>query len=401
MPYDGADHARFVEEAGYPGRSAFARDRARVLHSAALRRLAAKTQVLMAGQDDFPRTRLTHTLEVAQISRELGASLGADPDIVDTAALAHDLGHPPFGHNGESVLDSLCSHIGGFEGNAQSLRVLTRLEFKVFAGDRSVGLNLTRATLDAVLKYPWVRRTDTGKFNAYADDLEIFDWVRTHAPTEQRCFEAQVMDFADDVAYCVHDLEDAIVSGAFEPSTLSVPSVSEDVVVSAASEYATSVDSRMLAQAARRIVALPFWPGGFDASGRDLAALKRMTSSLIRRFCTAAQAATRQTYGTGPLRRYEAGLVVPDEVLAEVAVLKAITYNHVMRGNAGRYEWERTVISDVVEGLLAGRHPLQRPYQLAWDATEDPERRLRLVIDQVASLTDLSVVRWREDIAQR
>jgi dGTPase len=401
MPYDGADHARFVAEPNYEDRGDFARDRARVLHSAALRRLAAKTQVLMAGQDDFPRTRLTHTLEVAQISRELGSSLGADPDIVDTAALAHDLGHPPFGHNGESVLDALARDIGGFEGNAQSLRVLTRLEFKVFGAGRSVGLNLTRATLDAVIKYPWERRPDTGKFNVYTDDLTIFEWIRDGAIHDQRCFEAQVMDFADDVAYCVHDLEDAIVSGAFDPSTLQRPDVRDDVVTSARSEYAPRMDAGLLTDAAQRVASAPFWPDRFTASARDLAALKRMTSSLIRRFCSAAQAATRREYGAQPLRRYDACLAVPQDILAEVAVLKAITYNHVMRGNIGRYDWERSVISDVVEGLLQGKHPMQRPYQMAWDETEDPARRLRLVVDQVASLTDLSIVRWREELASR
>lgn len=354
----------------------------------------------MAGQDDFPRTRLTHTLEVAQISRELGAGLGADPDIVDTAGLAHDLGHPPFGHNGEEVLAGLSQQIGGFEGNAQSLRVLTRLEFKVFGADRSLGLNLTRATLDAVIKYPWARRADTRKFNVYDDDREVFDWLRDGAPEGTRCFEAQVMDWADDVAYCVHDLEDAIVSGAFAPDALADSTVRSDVVGAAASLYASEIEAQMLEQAAVRIAGLDFWPRNYDQSARSLGALKNMTSKFIRRFCTSAQLATREHYPAGSLRRYAADLIIPDQSRAEVAVLKAITYVHVMRGNTVRYDWERTVISDVVEGLLERRHSLQRPYQQGWDATEDPQVRLRLVIDQVASLTDLSIVRWREEMAR-
>ena len=207
--YSDADVERYLDEPGASSRSTFERDRARIVHSAALRRLAAKTQVVGPSSHDFIRNRLTHTLEVAQVGRDLATSIGCDAEIVEAACLAHDLGHPPFGHNGELALAAVAeaADIGGFEGNAQTFRLLTRLEAKTVDGaGRSRGLNLTRAVLDAATKYPWPlaespqaegRHGDglprvVRKFGVYDDDREVFDWMRRGAPPRMVCVEGQV-----------------------------------------------------------------------------------------------------------------------------------------------------------------------------------------------------------------
>lgn len=403
--YRAHDAARMVQEPPKTTvRSEFARDRARVLHSVGLRRLAAKTQVMVAGAADFPRTRLTHTLEVAQIARELGDALGCDPDVVEVAGLAHDLGHPPFGHNGESELDRLAESIGGFEGNAQTLRVLARLEAKVVDADgRSVGLNLTRASLDASCKYPWTRRQGTRKFGAYADDIAAFDWLREGAPGERTCLEEQVMDWSDDVAYSVHDIEDAVHSGLVDLTELRSRQVQGELVEVARERFDASRDANSLLEALQRLTALDTWPGPFDGSMASLVALKRLTSGLIGRFCSAAQDATRAAYGPGPLNRYQADLIVPDGVRDEVSVMKAVAVHFVMRraGADREYARQREIIAELVHALRLddGRslEPWLRPSYLA--AQTDAER-FRVVIDQVASLTDVSVLAWHQRLAR-
>lgn len=397
--YTEADEERYAPDApkGSARRTAFARDRARVLHCAALRRLAAKTQVLTAGESDIPRTRLTHTLEVAQVAREMGAALGADPDLVEVAALAHDIGHPPFGHNGEDALHAVSTACGGFEGNAQSFRVLTRLEAKVDVDGGSVGLNLTRAALDAATKYPWPAKPGLRKFGVYEDDLPVFTWMRQGAPQQRRCLEAQVMDWADDVAYSVHDVEDAVVLGHLDLAALPSPADRAEVVATARRLYAPHTDEGDLEQALERLRALPQWPGSYDGTHQAQVRLKALTSTLIGRFSLTAQRATTDRFGPGPWRRYDADLVVPDAVRAEVAVMKAVAATYVMHRPeaAGIYAEQRRIIQELVAALvLGGGQALDPALRQTWESAPTDAARLRVVIDQVASLTDTSVRRW-------
>ncbi|MBK5308230.1 MAG: deoxyguanosinetriphosphate triphosphohydrolase [Frankiaceae bacterium] len=396
MPgYDDRDAERLVPEApSRSGRGAFQRDRARVLHSSALRRLAGKTQVVEPSSASVPRTRLTHSLECAQVGRELGAALGCDPDLVDAACLAHDLGHPPYGHNGEAALDEAAKGCGGFEGNAQSLRLLTRLEVKV----PGAGLNLTRATLDAATKYPWSKGPSSSgpKYGVYDDDLAVFAWLRRGAPESRRCLETQVMDWADDVAYSVHDLEDGVVAGLIPLEALGRDR--EEIAYLAASLY-SDAPAHDLDGALAELLGQPWWPKAYDGSAGAQVALKEATSSLIGRFCRAAEDNTRASYGDGPLSRYDADLVVPPESRAECAVLKAVTARYVMDRPGVRLvqEREREIVAELVALLADGApEPLEPAYAEAWRSASDDAARLRVVVDQVAGLTDAAAAALHE-----
>jgi dGTPase len=380
-------------------RGAFVRDRARVMHSAALRRLAARTQVVVAGESDFPRTRLTHSLECAQIGRELAGALGADPDLVDTACLAHDLGHPPFGHNGERALGEFAESFGGFEANAQSLRVLTRLEAKIVDEDgRSVGLNLTRATLDAATKYPWARESGQPKFGYYAQDKDVFDWLRLGAIPGAQCVEAQIMDWADDVAYSVHDLEDAIQAGLFSLELLDDQGARDELVTLAQGTYSDESADELHA-ALDRLRALDCWIRGYDGSMASMVVLKRMTSELIGRLCGAATRATWDEAGGTPLRRYGGDLIVPSDARAECAVLKSLAARYVMNRDdvVALQTRQREQLSELLAAVSAAAPETLEPWlRDSFRAAPDDAGRLRVVVDQVASLTDTSALAWHQ-----
>ncbi|USR80051.1 deoxyguanosinetriphosphate triphosphohydrolase [Arcanobacterium pinnipediorum] len=384
-------------------RTDFERDRGRVLHSAALRRLGAKTQVMGPESDDFIRTRLTHSLEVAQIGRSLAKNLGADQDVVETACLCHDLGHPPYGHNGEKALDELAQSFGGFEGNAQTLRILTRLEPKRFHPDGSpAGLNLTRAIVDATVKYPWTRFAGPAgqaspKFGAYDDDVPAFVWAHEDHG-RLRSAEAQMMDLADDIAYSVHDLEDGIFSGYIPLSQLSLHNDKEiaDVVDSTLAWYRSSVSADELAQAGHRVLQMVAWPAHYTGSQRDIAKLKDYTSDLIGRFVSAVTLATRQEHPQ-PLLRYSGDVVVPHDTALEILFVKGIAVHYVMapREQEASYFEQRTLLFDLMDALVEDPVGRMEPmFVKLWKRAEDENARLRVIIDQIASLTDQSARVW-------
>ena len=390
--YSTFDRERFVPETHSSTRSDFARDRGRLLHSSALRRLAAKTQVLSptAGLD-FARNRLTHSLEVAQIGRELANRLGLDADVVETACLAHDLGHPPFGHNGEKALSEWATECGGFEGNAQSFRLLVRLEPKaVDANGVPRGLNLTRTSLLASIKYPWSAETPDmdpsgrAKFGVYADDQDGFEWARQGLPPRRLTIEAEVMDFSDDVAYSVHDFEDAIVNGYLDPAALASEKDRSDILHDMATWVGT-VSPDSLVAAWERLASVPGWVSSFAPSRAQLASLKNLTSTLIGRF--ALTAAVETIDGLESLQ-------VPSETRDEIALLKGLVAVHVMSHTARQpiYHHQRDVIKALATALAKDPHLMDAVFQADYMAATSDSGRQRVVVDQVASLTDQSAM---------
>ena len=406
------DIERFVPEdrTNSAKRGEFARDRARVLHSSALRRLGAKTQVLSPTNGDFARTRLTHSLEVAQVGREMAQALGIDPDVVDTACLAHDLGHPPFGHNGEKALSVWAEDFGGFEGNAQTLRLLSRIEPKVLdSSGHSRGLNLTRASLDASCKYPWARDegvAESGgnqsvKFGYYEDDAEVFEFLRKGSDSTRKCIEAEVMDFADDVAYSVHDFEDAVVSGYVNLSELASVSNHAEYFSKIQSWAGPELSIEDIQAAFSRLSSNLYWLESYSSSMADQATLKNLTSYLIGSFVGRSTEHTLASNSSEHLVRYNGALSVPSDVRAEIAVLKGTVSVFLMTDEKRQpyYLWQREVLTELADALLAsnGKH-LDHYCQSVWKTASTDSQKYRVVVDQVASLTDVSALNLHAEL---
>ena len=243
-----SSRGRLIPEPPSPTRSAYARDRDRILHASAFRRLNYKTQVFVYHEGDHYRSRLTHSLEVAQIARSIARALRVDEDLTEAVALAHDLGHSPFGHAGERALDAAMANAGGFDHNAQSLRVVTKLERRYGAFD---GLNLTWETLEGLVKH-------NGPLDGRKTPVPepVLDYCATHdlELDTYASLEAQVAALADDIAYNAHDLDDGYRAGCFTFDELAAVPMTASLLAEVSAAYPGLDDTRRLYELTRRLI---------------------------------------------------------------------------------------------------------------------------------------------------
>lgn len=387
-------------------------DRDRIVHSHAFRRLQRKTQIVGVHSIDFFRTRLTHTIECAQLGRAITRRLTDGsweqvvseeqhlPDLVEAACLAHDLGHPPFGHTGEEAIDQLLTERWGmrFEGNAQSFRIVTLLEPKKYARldtpvARPLGLDLTRATLRAMMKYPWseaqAHSSDVHKFGVYdnPEDLEFLAWLWDGAPAQAtRNLATEIMEAADDIAYAVHDIEDGTwaklipIDQLVQGETWAL----EKVVAMVERRHPGMFDAPLIDVATEvRAIFGPLdgkkWARGpFDRSRRSEGGLKSfcsaLTDDLLR---SVTRGGSLDWGGNEPVQR-------------RIAVLKAIIWVWLIEPPelVTRRHGQRRIIRELVDGYLA--EPRMLPYQDEWARLDQTDQRatVRFVADHVASMTD-------------
>lgn len=414
--------------AGARWRSGYVRDRARVIHSAAFRRLQAKTQVLGIGEGDFHRTRLTHSMEAAQISRGIVRSLQQsndreapwqqwlpDPNLIETIALAHDIGHPPFGHGGEVALNYALRDAGGFEGNGQTLRLLSCLE----AYQEGSGLDLTRRSLLGVLKYPAqyeaVCRTDLPKGLTQLTQLRRDDWKppkcymhtearlvawilepftesdrrrfieldvdpseEKHGKTKHRSFDTTIMELSDDIAYGVHDLEDAI----------SLKMISKEDWIAAASsldrDWASSLqltDDRSLAEKL------------FSGSSAER---KRTIGALVNAFIVSIACTTVDEFDH-PLLRYRA--VLQEPAAKFLKVLKDLVYQHVINTpqvQTLEYRGQQLIVRMFEAFASDPTRLLKENFAVHYRSAQSSDERMRVICDYIAGMTDEYATRMYE-----
>ena len=365
---------RLYPEAESGHRSCFQRDRDRIIHASSFRRLKHKTQVFVEHEGDYFRTRLTHSIEVAQVARTIARALGANEDLTEAIALAHDLGHTPFGHTGEDALCDLMAPYGGFDHNAQAIRIVTNLERHYADFD---GLNLTWESLEGIAKhngpvaapYPWA----LAEYNA-RHDLEL---------TTYASLEAQIAAIADDIAYNHHDLHDGLRAGLFEVADI----MALPLVAPCFGEVDTAYPN-------------------LDPTRRRHEALRRFFGVLVEDVIAYATTALGALDPASPQDIRHAGRAMvrfSDQVFADLKEVRAFLFTRMYR--APRVAETRAIVMDVVNDLFPHMmaHPdqLPRQWQAEVRAAQDDTTLARLVCDYIAGMTDRFALQTHRRIFNR
>jgi dGTPase len=369
----GASRGRLIAEPDADHRSPFQRDRDRIIHCSAFRRLKHKTQVFVAHEGDHFRTRLTHSIEVAQVARTIAGALGLDEALTEAVALAHDLGHPPFGHTGEEALSRIMAPHGGFDHNAQAIRIVTHLERCYAAFD---GLNLTWETLEGIAKHNGPVTGAVPRALAEYDarhDLEL----RTHASGE-----AQAAALSDDIAYNNHDLHDGLRAGLFDAGALRALPLLDSAFAEVDRLHPGLAPRRRRHEALRRV---------FGAMVGDAIATSR---------ARLAEAAPPDAAALRALGRPV--VAFSDAMAGEVAAIRAFLFERMYR--APSVMAERGRVTRVVEALFPlylGRPDLlPEDWQAEVAAAGDGPALARLVADYVAGMTDrFALQAWARHVA--
>jgi dGTPase len=367
-----ASRGRLFAEPPSRTRSPFRRDCDRVIHSTAFRRLKHKTQVFVFHEGDHYRTRLTHSLEVAQIARALARQLGLDEDLTETLALAHDLGHPPFGHAGERALDACLKDHGGFDHNAQALRVVTSLEHRY---PEFEGLNLTWESLEGIVKHngPLTERSGApvGPYRGQGVPVGIADYVKSF-DLELWSFasmEAQVAAIADDIAYDAHDIDDGLRAGLFRVDDLKVIPLLSDIIGGIAAHYPHLDEVRRGAELVRELISYLITAVMTEA-GRRIAAAQPQSAQDVR-------------------TQKQAIITFPADVAKAEAEIKAFLYQHMYRHPRVMQvmgEAEQIVI-DLFERYR--KSPGDLPAEWLDAASEETDtERIRRIGNFIAGMTD-------------
>ena len=346
-------------------RTPFARDRDRIIHATAFRRLKEKTQVFVAHEGDHFRTRLTHSLEVAQIARSIAKAMGLDDDLAETIALAHDIGHPPFGHAGEDELQDCMESLGGFDHNVQTFRVITMLEKRYPHFD---GLNLTWETLEGVVKHngPVTAKLSRPSWRAIVDynaayDLGLSTWASA---------EAQVAALADDIAYNNHDVDDGVEAGLFNMDDLANTPLIGPIIRKTYDDL-PGVEPRLLRlEAVRRMI---------GAMVDDV-----MAESRRRAVAAGVRSADEVRAMTGALIAFSPDMAEDLARLREFLMERM--YRH-YRVNRTRSQ-ARRILREMFQLFLAEPAVLPPVWASAFDLAADEADRAQVVCDYIAGMTD-------------